>query len=418
TKKTWNYTAFADLTLSKFPLNEQPYISEINKLTAGGTLTIQKNKLTISKSELNFLGNKDHDVDHYWFLLKKAFELHFSENEFVVLPFENTHSGRFAFSVWSNKPKKEWGLLDGRQKDFSVEKYLHSNISSGLKIYSLPEFQKSSDVFKYYTEYVLQTGLTDFPSFFSQAGHFKAEKGIKEINLLTHQAEWFFEKEPLKITEKLFNILKNKSIADFKKFCITDNVFFRKDFYKYLQKDIEKGFLAAAENIMVLNNIYDEYYFFIQQHQIKMNAKGIAWLNEFRHFYSPGLLFSLCSKHLSQRLFNKEMFPNQTPKKKPLSFLEMNAELYKNFSDDCQTFPKIKENKYTVLNYPNQNQRYFPLIANQIGSMVENAEKIPYYDFPLLVKLFNKAKKGNAEAIAMMLRWTAFEIWRKKIDEK
>ena len=402
-KKTWDYATLASLTLVNSPLEFKPLVKEILPLEAGSTLTIKKNKLIITKRELNFLSEKITDIQQYWFSLKKAFELQLEDNDFMTIPFENNHSTRLALSIWSSKPKKEWGLSCPTNTDFPPEKYLHSNITSGLKIFTTPKMKIEKEVFRLYKNYVMITGHTDFPLYFDLAGNFVPEKGINEINMLTNQSEWLFEKDPLKKSEKLYKILKAKNFANFLKLTTVDNKFFRKDFLKYLNKDLEKHFKHFTDNMLSINSLYDEYYFFLKNHQILYNAKGIAWLNDFRHFYCPGLFYSLTCKHLNQRLYNPKI-------------AQLSSELHLSFSNECEKFPKIKEQKYTLFDYPNANAKYFPIIENQIGVMIENAQKIPYYNFPELLKIFKKAKKGNGYNIQSILKWVGFEIWREMFD--
>jgi len=399
TKKTENYFSLANLALITIPLYKSSYINEIKKMDDGSTLTIKKNKMILSHRELNYLIERDHDINNYWFSLKKSFELQLKENDFIILPFENTHSSRLALSIYCNKLKKEWGLLDLKTNGFTLQKYLHSNISNNLKIFTIPDLKKENEVWDLYTDYVLNTGLSDFPWFFSLAGKFKEEKGLHEINLLTKQAEWFFEKEPLRRIEKLYSIMKTKSFSKYKKLTILNNNLYRKDFYKFLLNDIEKNFFQTANSLLNTNTIYDRYYFFLDVFHLKLNVSGFAWLNDFRHFYSPGLLYSMNCKHLQQRLYNKHIS-------------SLSCDFYNNFSDEFQEFPKIKEVKNVLPNFPNQNHLYFPFIENKIGEMIESAEKIPYYDFTALLKVFKKAKNGNLQHIQTILKWVSFDLWR------
>ena len=402
-KKQWDYSAISSLALLSMPLEKKAFLKNINVLSPGSTLKIKRNQFIVGNRDLNFLSEEKADTDKYLFNLKKAFELQLNAGDFMSIPFENSYSARFAFSIWCNKAKKTWGFYHLHKSDLYPEKFLDQLILGNLKIFNIPQFTDSDEVFKLFKEYVLFTGLSDFPDIFNLAGKFKKDEDINEINLLTNYAEWFFEKDPLKRSEKLLRIVREKKINDFKKNFVMENNFFRKEFYPFLIKGIEQHFAENANKLVVTDSLYDDYHFLVNQYFVNTCSASLGWMNSFRTFYSPGMFYSLSCQHIQQRLINKKISV-------------LTSELHKSFADETKLYPKPKEKKYILPEYPNLNLVYFPLIANQIGLLIEKSEKIPYYDFSKLLKIFKKAKKQNIKAINTILKWTAFEVCRGFIE--
>ena len=402
-KKTWNYGAVSALALLPAPLERQSYLKNIHLLGAGATLTVRNGKIKVANRPLSFLTEEDSNIQKYFFSLKKAYELHLEENDFLSLPFENCYSSRFGVAVWSNKSKNDWGLYYKKKSDYYPEKYLEYSATKDLAIFTIPDFKDGDDVFRLYTEYVLKTGLSDFPEFFSLAGRFKAEKKQHEITVFSPMSEWLFETEPLKKVEKMFDIMKEEAFFNFKNNYLLNNYCFKRDFYSLLQKGIKQHFKEAVESIVFSKSLYDEYHFFMQSYNINIQAPQLAWLNDFRTFYSPGMLYSMSCKHIQQRLINKNIA------------LQTN-ELRESFATEHLLYPKLKDNKFTFPLVPNHNKRYFPLIEGAIGELVEKSEECIYYNFSKLMKLYKKACTGNDKAIDNILKWTAFEIWREFLD--
>ena len=401
-KRPWDYSSLSALTLLNMPLQKTPFLKNVSILGEGSTLTIKNSKISVANRDLKFVSDKDPDIHTYLFSLKKAFELQLNENEFISLPFEAKYSSRFAFSVLCNKAKKTWGLYCLQSKNISPEKYLDSFILNKLRISYIPEFKDSSEVFLLYKDYVLSSCLSDFPEVFYLAGNYASTLN-KEINFFSYQSEWLFEKDPLKKFEKMFKILKMKSYVHFKKHYVLENYFFRKEFYTFLLKGLSQHFEEFTQKMIVTETLYDQYYFFLKNYQINICARNLAWLNEFRNFYSPGMLYSLACHHLQQRFINKKIS-------------DISIDLHENLSEESKFFPKPKELHYNIPPYPNQNQLYFPLIINEIGGLIEKAQKMPYYNFSSLLKIYKKAQRGNDKAIAIMMKWASFEIWREFLE--
>ena len=411
-KRQWDYSSISALTLLTMPLEKKSFLKGISVLGEGATLTVRNNKIAIANRELKFISESELELQKYLFSFKKAYELQLNENDFIALPFEASQAARFAFSVWCNKAKKLYGLYYPSGSEIYPEKFLDSTAINKLKISIIPPFHEPNEVFLLYKDYVLKTGLSDFPEYFYLAGNYATTSphihgggrgGTNEINLITNQSEWMFEKEPTKRIDKIFNILKGRSFSDFKKNYEGGNHFFRKEFYLFLLKGLKQHFDDCIQNMIFTDTIYDKYYFYIKNYHINICAGGIAWLNDFRNFYSPGMFYSLTCQHLQQRFTNKNI-------------IETSVELHKSFAEESIFYPKPKEVKFTLPVYPNLNQVYFHLITNEIGQMMENAQKIPYYNLSSLLKIFKKAKKGNSKAIDIVMKWTAFEIWRGYLE--
>ncbi len=406
-KKQWNYSSVSALALLSLPLQKEPYLKQIQLLKTASILKMKPNKMIIGNREINFLNEQNIDSKNYFFTLKKSFELQLNENDFVSLPFENTHSSRLAFSIYCNKAKKTWGLYT--QKDYAKyisehpEKYIDSLILSNLKIQAVPEFNNQDELMSLYKDYIMSTGLSDLPLFFNLAGNFQKDNDVAQLNLLSAPTELLFDKNPELISLKLYNFLKNKDFNQFVKNFLPDSIFFRKEFYSFLLKGLKQHFEQTANTMVYTNSIYDQYHFYLTRYHINLFVTGNSWLNNYRTFYTPGLFYTLLCDHFYQRMYNDKL-------------IELSQNLYHNLAPECIKFPKIKSNKYEINSYPNKNLLYFPLICNTIGEALEKAEKIPYYDFDKLLKIFKKAKKNKEKAINIILKWYCFETWRNYLE--
>jgi hypothetical protein len=321
----------------------------------------------------------------------------------MLLPFENNFTSRFAWQVFKEQSLPNWGVYAHVNSGFLPEKYIDSAHLRGHKCQRLPRFTDPKEVFKLYKSYVLKTGLSDFPAYFDLAGTFKTDQTFNEINLLSQNTEWMFEDKPLKKTDALFNILKKKSFKDFKKQYIVQNQFFNPEFYDFMIKDLQNLFEANTKNLVTSGTIYDNYLFYIEKMHLQINARGLAWLNDFRNFYCPGMLYSFACKHLLQRITNRKLN-------------EKNETQIPFFDQTLKRFPKVKPEKWNLKNLPNLNSYYYPFIENKIGEMLAKTSEIVYYDYKTLVKIYAKAKKRNVAAMSTMLKWTAFEIWREEVE--
>ena len=404
-KKQWDYCSLSALALLDMPLEKRAFLKKIAVLNEGSTLTVSYNKITVEKREIKFGTDDTIDTNKYFFSLKKAYEIQLNEGDFVFLPFEEKYSSRFAFSVWCNKAKKDWGLYHPKNSDVVPVEYIEDFVLSKLKIQNIPDFRDSKQIFAVYKDYVLSTGLAKIPEYFHLAGTaLMPSMPLKnEINIVSYHSEWLFEKEPLKKIEKIYKVFKDNSFNDFKKNFVSKNHFFRKEFYPFLLKGLKLHFDDFTKKMYTTETIYDKYFFLLRNYHTNIWARGLAWLNNYKNFYSPGLLYSLSCNHLQQRFNNKKIS-------------ETSSTLHETFSAESLNYPKPKEPKYSLPLYPHKNMQFFPKITNEIGLMIENAENIQYYDFPLLLKMFKKANKGNPNAVDEMMKWTAFEIWRQYLE--
>ncbi|MCL2063067.1 MAG: hypothetical protein FWG98_01670 [Candidatus Cloacimonetes bacterium] len=414
-QKQWDYAALSALALLPLRLEKRPFLRHLSMLKEGSTLTVDNNTIEVVNRELKFISSNDSDTQKYLFSLKKSFELQLKEKDFILIPFEADYSARFAFSIWCKKEKSKWGLYHFKPqnaKEWGIKdeitdpvEYIEDYVLSKLRIQNIPDNQDSNNLFSLYKDYVLHTGLADIPEYFYLAGSYDSEtKSLQnDIYFLSHPTEWLFEKEPIKRLEKYFKILKSRSFTDFKKNYISKNHFFRKEFYPFLVKGLKQNFEDFTRKMYISETIYDKYHFLLTNHHINNRAVGLGWLNKYRNFFSPGMLYSLSCSHLQERFANNKI-------------IETSLTLHSSFSEDSNDFPIPKEVKYTYPNYPNLNFQYFSLISNEIGLMIEKAEKIPYYHFSNLLKIFKKAKKGNDKSIEIIMKWVAFEIWREFIE--
>ena len=398
-QKAWNYPAVAALALLQLPLERQTLLSEISMLQGGSTVTLKRGKFTTTTHKVETY--KDIENQKYLFALKKAFELQLKPNDCMSLPFENNHAARFAFSIWCHKAKKIWGLYHLQGSQHIPEDYLDPFILSSLKISGVPDLTIADDTFKMYEDFVLYTALSSVPDIFTLAGNFKKEKGVNEINLIATHAEILFEKEHTKRVEKLYQILKSGNFADFKKKYAIENDFYDKEFYALLCKGLELHFQETYKKIMQNKSNIDDIY--INQWHSMANATPLAWLNNFRTFYSPAMLHSLISMHLQMRHKDKNIG-------------NVANELHKTLATESTEFPKIIETKHSYPDTPNKNHAIFPLIEQEIQEMIAQTENIPYYKFANLIKIFKRAKKKSIKDIDKIMKWTAFEIWRKRIE--
>ena len=408
-EKEWDYTSIASMTLLPAYIDNQPYLTNISRMENGATITIRKNEIKIANRKLNFIAEEEIDTQNYLFSLKKAFELQLDENDFMSIPFENNQTSRFAFSVWCHKPKKNWGLYlrndktrKKSQQQLNPDKYIDSLILNDLKIMSIPDFISGEEVFRLYKEYVLKTGLSDFPMTFGLAGSFKTDD-FHEINLLSCHSNWLFESNPLSKTEKIYSLLKSNKYLSFKFNYVYSNYFFTKDLYNYLSNETKVYFKQIADELLNTETVYDKYYFLFKKFHINNRSVHLAWLNDYRTFYSPGMFYSLAIKHLYQRSNNKKL-------------AKISCQLHTSFAEESKFYPKPVENKDRFLDEKDANMLYFPMIIRQIGAMIEISEEVPYYDYKKLIKLYKNAKNGNKTAVKMLLKWTAFEIWREFLE--
>jgi len=266
---------------------------------------------------------------------------------------------------------------------------------------TIPEFISGNEVFQLYKDYVLKTGLSDFPVHFGLAGSFKSDD-YHEINMLSNYSNWLFENKPLAKTEKAYNILKRRRFSSFRSNYIFGNYFFTKEFYAHLLKEIKTYFDQTAGGSKETGTIYDKYYFLFKNYHINICSANLAWLNDYRTFYAPGMLHSLTIKNLYQRSINKKL-------------AKESCLLHLSFAEESKSYPKPNEDDYRFPDSKNMNKLYFPLIVKEVGSMIEKVEDEPYFDFISLQKLYKKAKKGNKTAVEMLLKWVTFEIWREYI---
>ena len=435
-KKPWNYSGVSALALLSIPLEKSTYIKNISLLENGSTIIVKDNKLSIIDRKTKFITNSETDIQQYLFKLKKAFELQLNEKDVIFLPLEPNYSSRFAFSLWCHKPKKLWGLYNLQNNNITPDTFIDNSILNNLQIKDFPYFNETEEIFNLYRNFVLNTGLTDFPSYFYLAQNdlptmqSLIKKKTNDIYILPSQSEWLFEKDPLKKIDKIFKIIKENNFNDFKKHFVLKNYFFREEFYPFLLKGLKKHFDDFVKKITITETIYDNYLFLITNYHFLVFAPTLAWLNDYKTFYSPAMLYSLTCNHLSQRFINPTLF-------------ETCSNLHLNFAKESETFPKPKDNKAVLSErinafptmserinaFPtmsgflrraqhssNPNKIYFPFIAKKISDMIINSDKVPYYNIKNLFKIFNKAQKGNENAINIIMKWTGFEIWREFLE--
>ena len=401
--KEWSLPSISALALVKNPLEQNGLLENISVMPSGATFNYKRGKATISNRKYIFLADGEANLPKYMFSFKNAFDFQLGVNDYYNIPFEHNYTSRFALSVFSNKPKENWGVYYKKGAKFTPDAILDPYLLTNLQIMKIPDHNNINEIFNLYKNYVLTTGFSDFPNFFSLAGRFKKDKGINEINLYSPLSEWLFEKSPTEKVERLFRMFKTESYRDFKKNYVMDISFFKKDFHKTLLKGTQVYFqnLVNSSNELPsgsykVDSEYEIFHFFIKNYQIKSLAPGYGWLNSFRHFYSPGFLYSLVSGHVQHSLLDKKFYLKTT-------------DLHQSFADETLVYPKIPNKPTDVIN---TNSIYFPSIANQVGVMIEAAEGVQIYDFAQLLKIFKKAVQGNTKAIDIMLKWTAFEIWR------
>jgi len=414
-KKEFNFAGLSNLTLLDIPLERKTLYTNIMTLSPGSTLTYQRHQLSLKNRAINYITEAETDPQKYLFAFRRAFELQLNDHsEKISLPFENNHAARFAFTVWYPKPSYKWGMHYLNSSKFNPNKHLDPFILDNISFTTIPDlieprnkplFQTKNDYLKnliwdMYQSYVLATGMSDFPEFFPLAGHFKDESDTTVINLLSEPSEWLFEKSPIERTYKMYNLLVNKKFAAYKKIAIPPNHFWHKDFYASLLVGAELAFKDVAEKTVLTGTTYDQYHFFVKNYQINRLSTGIGWLNNYRLFYSPGMLYSLTCGQVKQSLQDKK-FPLKT------------ANFYLECAPVSKDYPKPFERKNIYPQIYHRNNVYFPHIAEKIATMIVAAENVPLYNIPKLHKIFKKSLSGNADAIAYILKWTAFEIFRE-----
>jgi len=414
-KKEMNFAGLSNLAIIDTPLERRGLYTNISLLSAGSTITCNKHKVTLINRGVNFINEAEQDTTKYLFSLKKAFELQIDDqSDYMNIPFDNSYSSRFAFAVWYTKAKRKWGIYYLKNSKYTPEDCLDPEVLANVSVACLPDlaeppkkaiFQPNTDHLKHeiwnmYRSYVLTTGLSDFPEFFALAGNVRVEGGMNEINMISQPSEWLFEKAPVEKTMRMFKTLTTKKFSDYKKMAISENQFFHKDFYIPMLVGAEANFKEVAEKTAITGTAYDYYHFFLKQYQINSYSAGLGWLNSYRHFYCPGMLYTLACGHVQQSLLDKKF---------PLMTSAMHLEL----CEDSKDYPKPLERKVIYPKTYNQNSRYFPFITSHIAGLIERAENVPLYNMPKLRKLFKKAVGGNAEAIGHILKWVAFELWRE-----
>jgi hypothetical protein len=328
----------------------------------------------------------------------------------MSLPIDTNMSSKLAYSIWFNKPKRNWGLYYHANSQYKPEKYIDVFTLSNLRVLNYPDFTSGDEVFALYKSYVLATGRSDFPLEFMYAGTFAVDKNVREVTLLSNYTEWLFENEPPKSSKNMLAIfLKN----DFRKFIssyVIKNHFFTETFYKRLMKELETFYeeyrkdVITNERPLLKSDIegFESHLFYINHFIKSKGATIIAWLNNFRHFYCPGMLYSLMTTHLQQVLVNK---------KEAINLNELPLTLAK----ESDRYPKEKTGLIKVIKPTNSNKQYFPFIENQVKEMIENATDITLYDFAKLQKIYKKAVAKDEAAIAIVLKWVSFEIIRESV---
>jgi len=417
-KKEMNFAGLSNLALIDTPLERKGLYTNINVLSAGSTITCQRQKVTLNNRAVNFINEAEQDPTKYLFSFKKAFELQIDDqSDYFCIPFDCNFASRFAFATWYTKARHKWGIYYVKNSKYTPEDLLDPDILANVNISCVPDltekpkkviFQPNTDYLKHeiwnmYRSYVLSTGLSNFPELFALAGAFKKEEGISEINMISEPSEWLFEKAPIEKTMRIFKTLTTKKFSNYKKMAISDNLFFHKDFYIPMLVGAEASFKEVAEKTMLTGTAYDYYHFFIKHCLVSGYSASLGWINSYRHFYSPGLLYSLTCGHVQQCL-NDKKFPLKT------------SQLHLEICEDSKDYPKPLERKNIYPKTYNRNSQYFPFITSHIASMIERAENVPLYNMPKVRKLFQKAMSGNAEAITSILKWTAFELWREYIE--
>jgi hypothetical protein len=427
TDKKMSFSGLSGLGIMSIPILSKGILDDISIMSPGSTITIKHDRITLTNRNYTFLSDTIHDRQKYIFTLKKAFELQLAPNEFMSIPFDNTFASRYAFSVWCHKSKRSWGIHYLKNALYKPDKYIDPYILSDLQIYVINEHfaQKpenpaiplvesvvcadisshdpvSSEVWDLYRSHVLTTGLAHFPTYFPLAGYFKKKPGMHEINLFTDLSDWMFEKEPLLWVDKLFKNIKSNSFSAFSRSGIIDNHFFKKDFYALLVSGAKEHFAEAKDSVVVTHTDYDLNHSFQKNYQMRCFLPGFAWLNDFRHFYSPGTLYTLCCAHIKQTLMDKK-------------FYMMMSKIHESNALQSAEFPKMRERQNVFPELPHLNYHYFPLIAEFIQELIDEAEDVPLYDMGRVSKIFKKAQKQNKDAIDIILKWTAFEIYREYI---
>jgi hypothetical protein len=408
---TLNLPSFASHAILPAPLVRSGLYNEISILEPGSILTTKNHQIDIKSKKIHFLIDETIDFSLFSFKLKKAIELQLRKDDFMFIAYEKSIASRFAYSVWLNKPKKDWGIYYKKDDTINPDRNIDPLILNDLTVSIIPDFVEpikpgnsepfsdrlSNEIFRLYKSYVQTTGLHDFPNYFYLAGRFKKEESIQEINLFLNHIEWFFIKNPIESVVRMAHIFKSNSLNDFKKFCILENSFYKKDFYKLMVEVIAEHFKSAREKIFETRTEYDQYQVYLYNYHATHQATGLAWLNSFRHIYSPGMLYSLNCYHLKQRMTE--------PK-----YMQKLTEFSLSIAPEVKNYLKPIPNKDIYPHFSNQNRLYFPTIVNHIAKMIETTSSETYYDMERVRKIFEKAKSRNGEAINAILRWVAIRF--------
>jgi hypothetical protein len=165
---------------------------------------------------------------------------------------------------------------------------------------------------------------------------------------------------------------------------------------------VPEHYKSAREQIFETRTDYDQYQVYLNQYQSTHQAPALAWLNSFRHIYSPGMLYSLNCYHIKQRMTE--------PK-----FIQKLTEFSQSVAPEVRNYLKPIPNKDTYPHISHQNKLYFPTIVNHIATMIDTTPDGTYYDIEKVRKIFEKAKSRNGEAINTILRWVAIRIWNNEL---
>jgi len=401
--RTLKYSSFASLALCPFPLVKESLLNKVQLAQSGSTITYHTDRITKSTSKINFLADNSLGGEDYLFYLRKVFDLQLPHLVCMVFPWENSFTSRYAFSVFKDQNPQHWGLAIQQNSTFLPNKFLLSEEALKYQYFLFSPSLNPETIWQNYQSFVLTTGLSDFPVFFDWASSFSSPTGKKIIFHFSKASEWLFAKKPLSKTDFLFNLLKKNSFSAFKSQYVTQNHFFNQEFYSFLLTDLKKMLSRAIQELATTGTVYDQYLFYIENLHLPTFAPSLVWLNNFHHFYSPGLLYSFVCRHVLQRLTNPHFYQK---KQDNIPF----------FNPNLKKYPQVRKEKWTLLNMPHRNEEFFPLIEHKVGEMLAQANSVAYYDFKALVKLFGRAKKKNTQAISLILKWTACEIWRKAIE--
>jgi hypothetical protein len=406
-KNEINLCALANIGVLSTPLDKIASNNKIETLPPGATLTCKNYVINIKKSNVSFVCKDDRDI---LISYKHSILLQSQPNDMLYIPFENSFTSHLAFSVLHSSNKNNWGLFLSDKK-FLPSKYLSELEISQLSFTKIKDFltvnknvskSVSEETFNLYKNYVVMTGLSDFPPFFNLCRNIKEKKENNEIFLLSYFTEWIFS-NIFEQAESLFNILKKKSLKNFKSKFILENEFYNKEFYQLLIQGAEKQFEDLCRDFSYSDTPIDLINFWIKYYFSQILAPGFAWINSFGHFYSPTMLYSLFSAHFYHRFKDKK-------------FSSRLSEMPISLSDTIANFPKIKKNKYDYQNFSESNSLFFPSIASKIEDLIKDCQANEYYDMEKVKKIFIKAQKGHKDSIATILKWCSFEIHRLNFD--